>query len=325
MFMSRVIYPFMKVLNGKGSPNLKELENVPVKDSMDYLMQQGNMKGKYLGACLDSCRWGSMTTVAWELDLRSLMKFIQKWREENNDNENLYHEEPIEKLYTKFELPYINHEKCPRNKEHKDIFRDGIGKLRCGHRTVEKYKPGFLKEYEGGFDELSQMKIKNFYENSPEDPSYDGEEGWEYPEPDYTNYLKKLEKYNQEKPIEEVIDVCYAIMSDNNIPLSFENILERLNLSPKTKTVYCNGDYYLSGPCKRLDELDKYDREHYEYVNFCPGHEEINKWVEFPFAGWDLAYYLLKWKQQENVFGIGPEWFAEKNETWTKKYGYVVD
>lgn len=312
--MTNIIYPFIKVISGKGSPNLKELENISVKDSMKYLLKSGNMKGKYLGACLDSCRWGSMTTVAWEMDIRSLMNFIGKWRRENNDNELLYHEMSIDELYKKFELPYINHEKCSRDENHKEAFRDGAGRLRCGHRIVEKHKPNFLREYNAGFDELSQMEVTSFYEDSPQDPSYEGDEKWEYPEPEFSNYLKKLERYESEEQTEEVVDVCYAILSDKNLPLSFETILERLNLSSRTKTVYCNDDYF--SRCRRLDELDESDREIYKLRENCPGHEEINKFTEFPFDGWDLAYYLLRWKQQKNIFGTEPKWFAEKNEYW---------
>lgn len=321
--MTNVIYPVMKVISGKGNPNLKELKNISVKDSMRYLLKPGSMKGKYLGACLDSCRWGSMTTVAWEMDVRSLMNFIRKWRRENNDNEELYHEAPIDELYKKFELPYINHDKCPRNKNHKETFKDSLGRLRCGHRTVEEYKPNFLREYCAGFDELSQMKTKGFYEDSPQDQSYEGDEGWECPEPEVSNYLNKLERYESEEPTEEVVDVCYTIMSDKNLHLSFETILERLNLAPRTKTVYCGTHYLESGvyldimsSCNRLDELDESDKQIYELTETCPGHEEINKFTEFPFDGWDLAYYLLRWKQQKNIFGKEPKWFAEKQEYW---------
>src|SRR3989344_967783 len=201
--MGGVIYPFMKALFGE-NPNLKELENVSPKKSLEYLMKPGNMKDKYLGACLDSCRWGSMTTVAWDMNVRGLMSFIQKWRDENNDNEDLYHEEPIDKLYTKFELTYINHEKCPRNKKHENNFLDGGGRLRCGHRNIEKMKPNFIEEFDKGYDEFSQMKVKGFCEDKPIDPSYEDDDGnYIRPEPGFTDYLKKLEKYESEKPVEE--------------------------------------------------------------------------------------------------------------------------
>lgn len=63
-------YPFVKVLSGEGNPNLEKLENMKPKKAMKYLMEPGKMEGKYLGACLDSCRWGSQTTVLWETDIR---------------------------------------------------------------------------------------------------------------------------------------------------------------------------------------------------------------------------------------------------------------
>jgi hypothetical protein len=319
--MGSVIYPFIKAISGQGNPNLKELENISPKESAEYLMKLGNMEGKYLGACLDSCRWGSMTTVAWDMNVRGLMSFIQKWRDENNDNEDLYHEEPIDKLYTKFELPYINHEKCPRNKKHENNFLDGEGRLRCGHRSIDKMKPSFIQEYDRGYDELSQMKIKGFCEDKPSDPSYlDDNDDYIRPEPHFSNYSKKIKKYDSEKPIEEIVDVCYAIISDKDSVLSFETILERMNLQPTIKTVYCNGDSFNGGPCRRLDELDESARRIVKYSRNCRGHEEQNNLTEFPFDGWDLAYYLLRWKQQSE----SPPWFAKKHEDWhginSKKY-----
>ncbi|MEK6880173.1 MAG: hypothetical protein AABY22_11215, partial [Nanoarchaeota archaeon] len=112
------------------------------KKQFEFLMQNGNMRGHYLGACLDSCRWGGQTTVMWETNIKELMDFIQNWREQNNDDPNLYHELPIERLYKRFELPHIDHEKCP------DYL------LNCGKIIYWKIKD----PYESGIEETRKIR-----------------------------------------------------------------------------------------------------------------------------------------------------------------------
>lgn len=314
--MGRLIFPFMKALAGEKDPNLDlpEFKGMNPKQRMEFLMQSGNMKGKYLGACLDSCRWGSTVSVMWETDVRGLMGFIQKWRDENNDNPSLYHELKLEEAYTRFELPHINHESCPRNKFHGRTFVDNSGKVRCGHRDVSGMRPSFLESYEI-FDELSQMSVQNIYERAPEDPSSWDEEGKDLTDKeDYDRYLKLRRKYLGEEKSLEVVDVCYAILSDKNLVLPFETILTRLNRTSETRTAYCEESS--NGPigCKRLDEVPANRRDFYSF--HCQGHDEPNKQVVFGFDGWDLAFYLQRWREQDN--GKAP-WFADRKEHWTPK------
>lgn len=309
----RIIYPFMKVINGEKNPNLKELDKMNPKNAMRYLMEPGNMKGKYLGACLDSCRWGSPITVKWETDVKGLMSLIQKWRKENNDDLDLYHEIPVNEMYSKFELPHINYKNCPRDKDHKKTFTDLSLQVRCGERSVQSFKPSFIKSYIS-FDELSQMSIENYHEEKPCNPSYEDDYGKiSCDEDEWNKYLEESHKYKTENQSEEIIDVCHAIISDKNVVLPFETILDRLNLAQKTKTFFCRTKDSYS--CKRLDEVDILDRDDYRY--HCRGHTEPNKEVVFPFDGWDLAYYLQRWREQ--VPNGNAPWFSFKKEKWTPK------
>jgi len=304
---------FLERLVRKKDSLEEKLKNKSSKESFNYFMEPGNMRGEYLGACLDNCRLGSMTSVAWETDIRGLMKFIEKWRKENNDDENLYHEIPIDELYNRFELPYINHDECPRDKKHKDTFKDSLGRLRCGHKTIKMIRPSFMVSYNSGTDEFSQMETKEYYEEEPSDPSYEDNEGEiDCPEEMWEKYLLDVEKWEDEKPTEKVVDVCYAILSDKNVIMPFETALERMNLSLRFKTTYWDSSNYL------------YCRKDSSAV-FCQGHKEPSKFIEFPFDGWDMAYYLLRWKQQKEIFGKEPQWFAKKHEFWILKQIPAID
>jgi len=306
-----VYYQFENILCGitKGvgrDPNLKKLEKMSAKDSFDYLMNNSSeMNGEYLGACLDSCRIGTMTTCAWTRDVRGLMGLIEKWREENGDNENLYHELSIEQVYSKFELPHIKHDKCPRDKKHNAIIQMDNGVVRCGHRSIEMMKPSFIEEY-NEWDELSQMKVNKMYNKLfPDHPG---------PDEDVIEYKELKKRWDSEKP-EEVLDVCYAILNDEAKIMSFETVLERMNLQPLIRMVYCEGNGFSS--CKRLDEVPESSR--YPYEHYCNWHNDKTNMVEFPFDGWTLAHYLMKWKQQKEKFGIEVPWFADRKENWEKR------
>jgi len=315
-----VYYQFENVLSGimggKGrDPNLTELKNMPSKEAVRYLMKPGQMKGRFLGACLDSCRIGTMTTCYWPLSLNGFMKFIQKWRNENKDNEALYHEEPIEKLFSRFELPRINHDACPRNKKHEGTFEDSGGRIRCAHRTITSMKPSFIESTALFLDSHSQTKEQSLYESKPSEPEvYDGGlDKMVTNEDEYPAYLKQQEKYDKEEPV-EVLDVCYSIIKEpESISLPFETVLRRLNIQPGTKKVYCGGDEFSHKRCRKTKELSHDDRELSKILG-CRGHIQENEAVEFTFDGWTMAYYLLRWKQQGNA-----PWLAEKKEYWPSR------
>ncbi len=129
-----ISYAFVKVMQGQ-EPYLDSSGRMP-KEQARFLKHTGNMREKYLGACLDSCRWGSITTIMYDMNIKEMVSFIQNWINQNPKNfQSLWHEHAIEDLYTKFELPFINHKTCPKNKEHTRTIKDLGGKLRCAHKV----------------------------------------------------------------------------------------------------------------------------------------------------------------------------------------------
>jgi len=211
------------------------------------------------------------------------MKFIEIWQEQNNDNPELYPELAEEELLEKYKLPYIDHDgHCPRSKSHNSQAVDRTGQIRCMHKEDKFYKPSFMENYLS-FDQHSKMLRREFYEP--------------FLETDEDQAL-----WDQEKETERVVDLCYAIISEKEKLLPFETILQRLNLDPEFHIVRCGE---IAEPCKRVDELEKEDRESAEI--FCPGHQEKNMHVVFPFDGLAVTDYLQRWKLQ----GEAP-WYKEK-------------
>jgi len=298
-FLMEIPYAFVSILGGEGDPNLPELANVESREAVKRLMEPGFMRGKYLGACLDSCRGAGMNFVVWPVDVRGLMALISRWREENKDNDNslFYHPRQIGEMYIKFELPHIRHDACPRDSTHKERFVGSNGIIRCLHRSVKLMRPSFVLEGTK-FDVLSQMKLKAFYEVKPTDPSYwDDYDELVRPEPEYSDYLAREFLWDSERP-EEVVDACYAIIDDTKKILSFEDILERMNLASSYRTHYCSQFSGCREDCS---------------ASVCLGHERRVDETIFPFDGWTLAYYLQKWKEQD--CGDIP-WFSPRPERW---------
>ena len=319
--MSRVYYQFENILSGLTGgngrdPNLK-FGNMSVEKRIEHLLKPGQMKGKFLGACLDSCRLGTMNTCYWPMNIHGLMGFIQKWRDENNDQESLYHEEPLEKIFSRFELPRINHENCPRDKNHSETFIDAVGRVRCAHKDVKQVKPSFLRVSDSSsWDSDSQTKYFHMWEDEPREPEvYDEDTGeMVIDEGESPLYLEKRARYDAEEPV-DLVDVCYSIIQEpKTLVLPFETILIRENIHPETKTVFCGSRFSAFSECRRLYELDKEDRKLAESIGHCPGHVEDTNASEFLFDGWTMAYYLLRWKQQGNA-----SWFAEKKEYWPSR------
>jgi len=83
-----VPYAYAKVLGGEGSPKIRDFPpevDSPLKEA-HYLMQDGNMRGRYLGQCLDSCRWGAPETIMYELNALEMTKFVRNWMKQNKGN-----------------------------------------------------------------------------------------------------------------------------------------------------------------------------------------------------------------------------------------------
>ncbi len=255
------IWSFYRVLAGnKRNLKLECIKKDGPEIAIKRLMLPEAMKGLYLGECLDSCRWGSMTTCMWPIDIKGFIGIIQKWREENNDNLNLYHEYPIGELYNKFELPHITHDSCPKDKTHKATLIDRIGMKRCSYVESKFIRPSFIVEYDKGFDAHSQTERKEFYEEKPYKPEYfyddNGNEKYYTDQDKFEEYEILKEKFDNEEPNLEVLYPCYSIISDKNLTLPLETIFTRENVS-----------------------------------------RERGK-VEFMFDGWDVAYYVQRWKEQ---------------------------
>lgn len=261
--MGGLPYALVKVLKGE-EPFLKHENRLP-KEQAEFLMDDNHMEGKYLGECLDSCRWGSITTVMWEMTVREMIDFVKNWMRQNHDNfQNLWHERKIEELYTKFELPYVHSDKCIVGSEHSRTVYDNGGRLRCAYAvwSVERAKP-----------------LKSVIESDEEEEDVDDAE--------------------DEDDAEEVVEVhnaCYSVISEKGLVLPLETVIKRLMLNPKIERDVCN-DWVYSG-CKRIDELPEEDREYRCETLVCPGHDRPTNKLEFPFDGWDLAFYVQKWWEQ---------------------------
>lgn len=288
--MKSVMYSFFRVFGDKKDEGLSFLNKMWSKEAFDTLLKNPNlMQGQYLGACLDKCRVGSMTTCLWPTNVRGLMYFMNQWREVNNDNEALYHERPLKELYDKFDLPRINHRTCPYDPEHSGTFLDNSRTVRCANRSVEVVNPSLIYEGPSFKDSLTQTLVRSISKRHPSDTS--------------------RSETALEEPV-EILDVCYSIIKEpKDLKLPFETVLRRLNIHPEFQTVFCGGERL--GPCKKLDELEDFSRDYRNYSGICQGHTEHSNKTEFNFDGWDLAYYLKVWKEQGNA-----AWFAREQEVW---------
>jgi len=279
--------PYFKFyVNRKGS----------IKERINFLMKKGEMRDEYLGACLDYVRWGAMNACGWETGVSGLIKFIEHWMK-LNQGRLIWSDEPVPE---KIVLPYIDYQKCPRSETHKGTLVDCAGRARCSHIDKDKLKKGFICEPFSSFDEYSQTARLEFWDEQPHDPSWIDEEGDEKCDPtEWQEYLAESEEYEQAE-IEEISKPCYAIISEpKKRVLALETVLDRLNIEPRMKAVYCgNGNLPGLDPCRRLNELEDEERRMAETLDHCPGHQQENPWVVMPFCGWTLAWYVQKWHEQ---------------------------
>ncbi len=168
----------------------------------DFLSLEREMNGLYLGACLESIRWGSETSVLYQLSAREMIHFVKAWQNQNEgEAKNRFIPTELEEAYRSLELPY-REEGCPRDKDHKKRIKDISGRERCGEiKEVLTEGDGVIEVA----DLLSdQMRKKRFYEFG-RDPAY------------------------FEKPVnqESWIDPCYALIVKPEEVLALETILER--------------------------------------------------------------------------------------------------
>lgn len=268
-----------------------------VRDREKHLLTKNNLGDEYLGACLDYIRWGGQMTVMYEKGTKEMIAFIQEWIKKNEGN-LIWHEDPPP---SNFALPYVKRDVCPRDDKHSKNpikFRAIDGTIRCGYTIVEKFKPSFHHSYKT-FDEHSQSKRKEFIEDAPvleiPDDAYDDQTGdirSEWKE-EYDTYQREKKTFDKEEPTVVVKQVCGAILSDESVILSLEEILDRLNLNKSHETVYCDG--------KRRGFVPIWERPkcklHPEDES-CEGHDLPPKQTVHPFDGWCLAWYVQKWYEQ---------------------------
>ncbi|TSC96237.1 MAG: hypothetical protein CEN88_387, partial [Candidatus Berkelbacteria bacterium Licking1014_2] len=133
----------------------------------------------------------------------------------------------------------------------------------------------------------------NFSENLSQDPTPD--DAWDEDgnlsecfQDDWEDYQEEKRLFEMEKPTERVVDTCYAIIQEppERVKLSLWEILKRLNVRPLTFIGYCRNDI-----CAFPDS----DRS---LPAMCFGHERECRYVEFPFDGWALAFYVREWYRQ---------------------------
>lgn len=277
----------------KKSPFLFKEKREPFYQAKFLL--DGNMKGQYLGACLDSCRWGAETTVMYPMSLNKMMDFIKNWMQQNESNfPALFNPMGFSSYFKESELPHVHRESCPRDGWHKGTTEDMGGRVRCAHRMEKEFGKGIVVPY-NSFDEFSQMNMKNYLRPSYfANPDEDGNPEF------YDGSVDNIERAIVLTEPTTVTDICYAILSDRGRILPFETVLKRLNLRPLTYRNYCNSrsrDSRIAlGDCRRLDEVSKEDRQIYSVR--CLGHPRPCGEVEFRFDGWKLAHYVQKWHEQ---------------------------
>lgn len=238
--------PYDLIRHFEGKEPIIDRDKRSVKEQTAFLLQPRNMSGKYLGACLDSCRWGSMTTTVYEMSVQRMVSFIQNWMAQNHNHYyQLFHERHLEEIYTTLELPHINHEHCPRNEKHTETITDLKGRVRCAHEDKLKYKPSFVDNHPF-FDKLSEIVMNDCWIREPD------EEDDEY------------QQYQREKTI-TVANPCYAIIHDKELILPLQTVLQRLNVIHKTENKYFNSQECSEFPCDGWD-LAAYTQKWYEQL-----------------------------------------------------------
>ncbi len=268
-------YTSIEIWDRRNEPGFKfnKIKWNGTKSAIKHLMNDERMKGEYLGTCLDYIRWGGQTTVMYAVNTSELMDFIQHWINLNKDN-LIWNNKPLPE---KFSLPYINHEFCPNNKEHKGAIMDLGGRLRCANKS-KQILHGEIDSYDF-FDKESNTLKTGYCEKNTEE--------------DFEKITETSEEILNTKK-HQIDNICYAILSDKGNVLSLEKVLDRLNLEPRYRTFWCRD----ISDCEKKKELSKEDKEFYGKLNLCPGHQVENNEVVHPFDGWTFAWYIQKWYEQ---------------------------
>ncbi len=86
--------------------------------------------------------------------------------------------------------------------------------------------------------------------------------------------------------------------------MPLETMLNRLNLEPTWKRVYCPQDHeeaevYFGCTPEALSRMTAEEKESHSQLELCPGHKQPQDEIVLPFDGWALAAYVRKWHGQQ--------------------------
>lgn len=96
-------------------------------------------------------------------------------------------------------------------------------------------------------------------------------------------------------------DSCYKVISEREIILPLEEVLDRLNKESRLETVYCPKKVNEDNPkCRGLEYFSRDEMFHGSYNENCLGHEREKNITIHPFSGWTLAHYVQKWHEQSS-------------------------
>lgn len=348
--MSGAVYSFWRAIEGK-----KELStnNRLPKNQAEYLLQGNNMHGLVLGQALDSCRWGSMQTCMWEMDVRGMISFIQIWMEQNKNLRKKItdglHERKLEKLYTKFELPHLD-KKCVEEHKKKLEFK---GITYCGEYATKELD---LTEIITSEDPYTELKLKDFFDKNPTltnllRKTYEESESIECDskckedcESDHGYIIVRVKDrfdwHTRRKPGGDyTLDFEFEL--DEELGPYWEQIyneeIKKLKEQfPTTEITPCRGILSDKGKTLSLETIlnrlninpvlektyckdnlhgcDVYKEEYH-----CNGHNHKTNKIEFTCDGWDIAFYVQRWMEQVPK-GEAPIFETEEEKEISKVY-----
>ena len=99
---------YLEIMKNWTDPNFKFFVNREgsIRGREKFLLKDNNMKGEYLGACLDYIRWGNVNSVLYEKSVEGMVSFVKSWMDLNKEN-LIWHSQNIPKG---FSLPYFEEE-----------------------------------------------------------------------------------------------------------------------------------------------------------------------------------------------------------------------
>lgn len=227
-------------------PYYHQISELDPKNTANFFVGENSYRMTYvsLGEVLDLISFGGMNYVAWKLSIKNLTRFIKDWTDAQKPRIELErvqlseHSYRLEEkcreynyLWNKFhddfgeELPFINHEHCPNNENHKGTFHDQMGRVRCAHLEIKKFKPSFIDSYHDYRGRIVYL------ENKPMEPLDDTDEKeWEH-------YQSQRSRFEKEERSFVVHDFCYSMIRDVGRYLPLEMVLSRLGVGQQENGV----------------------------------------------------------------------------------------